>query len=935
MDANSTPASAVLPAPVPELPPAPQQVNGVLPPVDGQQYPSASPLPPPQAEAAEPAPTITEPTPAAPEPTPAVPEPAPHTAPELHVPLPSFNSSLDRASVVPQLDTPQDPASIPIHAPRGTPPPPVGQLLADVQIAEEADAPVSVAEVVDEVPVPPEAVLPPAQLLEPVAEPVVEPAPVHAPVQTLAPAPVASVAQPISEGVTPAVEQLRDLSVSPVKKRTAEEMEDDLDQVPRGFTVISPMDEMDVETPKQESTPTVTDDVSMDGPTQLSTSDSLMTVGRQENGEPPVKRQRLTPTPDLRIHTNGLNHSRVSTFSAAQHRLATASLRQLKKSRDASPFLKPVDTVGLNIPQYNTIIKHPMDLGTIEEKLLMSNPAIKPGTKQYSQMVEISELAPDKRYWSADEFMADVRLVFDNAFKFNGEVHVVGQMARRLLGIFDKQMEKMPAAEEPKPVMPIAQSAPIMPSVPSPPLVQQQPAVHPAPPKQQRRQSIAVPVIRRNSPETPTAVVRPKREIHPPPPKDLPYAEPTLGKKKRSGKGKGRERDDGTQEQLRFCAQVIQHLYKKQFYTAAYAFYDPVDHVALNIPDYPKIVKKPMDLSTMKKKLENQEYENAQEFYADFKLMIKNCRLYNPAGSPVRHAGDELSHIFDEKWKGLPPIVEPEDDEDEEEEEEEEIDDTDAAMAGVEAQVAKLVKTLEMMKKQKAEKQVKKKPSTPKEESKPKATKPRKPKPAPAAAGTPTAGPSKPRKKKDKDEESDEDGPVDFFKKRELAEEIPKLEGEALTDALAVIQEGMAQDNPMGADEEIELDIDILAPSVIRKLYRMVVEPAKKKREAEEKRKMRASGAAVGGGRAGGNAGKGASGRKGHPTGGLKRKSMDEAAEAEKIRMLEARLSMFNGGGAGDVSATSQPQQQVMMDVDESVSTEDESSSDDDDSGSE
>ncbi|KZO99767.1 Bromodomain-containing protein [Calocera viscosa TUFC12733] len=627
--------------------------------------------------------------------------------------------------------------------------------------------------------------------------------------------------------------------------------------------------------------------------------------------------------PQLRIHTNGLNHPHVSTFSHAQHRYAIASIKQLKKQRDAAPFLKPVDVVGLNIPHYLTVIKRPMDLGTVEEKLIMSAAPTKSGTPQYSQYLEISERAPEKRYWSAEEFVNDVRLTFDNAIKFNGDAHVVSQMARRLRIVFDKQVEKMPPAEDAKPVIPVSQSAPIMPSVPSPPL---------------RRQSIAVPVIRRNSPETPTAVVRPKREIHPPPPKDLPYAEPTPGKgKKRSGKGKGKERDDGTQEQLRFCMQVLNHLWKKQFYSSAYPFYDPVDHVALNIPDYPKIVKKPMDLSTMKKKLETKQYGDAQEFHADFKLMIKNCRLYNGAGSPVREAGEELNRIFDEKWKGLPPLIELEEDEEEEGEEEEEADDMDGeflsatpitcaltncagavAMAGMEAQVAKLVKTLEMMKKQKAEKQTKKKPSTPKEETKPKAAKPRKPKPAGAAvAGTPTAGPSKPRKRKDKDEESDEDGPVDFFKKRELAEEIPKLEGEALTDALAVIQEGMAQDNPMGADEEIELDIDILAPAVIRRLYRMVVEPAKKKREAEEKRKMRASGAA------------------GHPTGGLKRKSMDEAAEAEKIRLLEARLSMFKGGGGADGAAAVAPQQQVMMDVDESVSTDDESSSDEDDSGSE
>jgi len=37
---------------------------------------------------------------------------------------------------------------------------------------------------------------------------------------------------------------------------------------------------------------------------------------------------------------------------------------------------------------------------------------------------------------------------------------------------------------------------------------------------------------------------------------------------------------------------------------------------------------------------------------------------------------------------------------------------------------------------------------------------------------------------------------------------------------------------------------------------------------------------------------------KGTGTGGLKRKSMDEEKEAEKIRQLEERMALFEGGGA-------------------------------------
>ena len=61
-----------------------------------------------------------------------------------------------------------------------------------------------------------------------------------------------------------------------------------------------------------------------------------------------------------------------------------------------------------------------------------------------------------------------------------------------------------------------------------------------------------------------------------------------------------------------------------------------------------------MDLSTMRKKLDAHEYPNTQAFFGDFKLMIRNCFHFNPAGTPVNLAGIKLQRLFDEKWKNLP-----------------------------------------------------------------------------------------------------------------------------------------------------------------------------------------------------------------------------------------------------------------------------------------
>ena len=76
-----------------------------------------------------------------------------------------------------------------------------------------------------------------------------------------------------------------------------------------------------------------------------------------------------------------------------------------------------------------------MDLSTIERKLASSNPT-KPDPNP-----------SNPRYYSADEFVADVRLVFSNTLKFNGPEHAVTAMAKRLEELFDKQIKNIPPVE--------------------------------------------------------------------------------------------------------------------------------------------------------------------------------------------------------------------------------------------------------------------------------------------------------------------------------------------------------------------------------------------------------------------------------------------------------------------------------------------------------
>jgi ankyrin repeat protein len=64
-------------------------------------------------------------------------------------------------------------------------------------------------------------------------------------------------------------------------------------------------------------------------------------------------------------------------------------------------------------------------------------------------------------------------------------------------------------------------------------------------------------------------------------------------------------------------------------------FHKPVDPIELGIPDYFTVIKKPMDFSTIKRKLNSLIYTNFKEFVEDIELTFKNCYLYNGERTPV------------------------------------------------------------------------------------------------------------------------------------------------------------------------------------------------------------------------------------------------------------------------------------------------------------
>ncbi|XP_070792277.1 bromodomain-containing protein 2 isoform X4 [Pituophis catenifer annectens] len=107
-------------------------------------------------------------------------------------------------------------------------------------------------------------------------------------------------------------------------------------------------------------------------------------------------------------------------------------------------------------------------------------------------------------------------------------------------------------------------------------------------------------------------------------------------------------------EQLKYCNGILKELVSKKHAAYAWPFYKPVDASALGLHDYHEIIKHPMDLSSIKRKMENREYHDAQEFASDVRLMFSNCYKYNPPDHDVVAMARKLQDVFEFSYAKMP-----------------------------------------------------------------------------------------------------------------------------------------------------------------------------------------------------------------------------------------------------------------------------------------
>ncbi|XP_039525016.1 bromodomain-containing protein 3b isoform X4 [Pimephales promelas] len=580
-------------------------------------------------------------------------------------------------------------------------------------------------------------------------------------------------------------------------------------------------------------------------------------------------------------------------------------VKTLWKHQFAWPFYTPVDAIKLNLPDYNKVIKNPMDMGTIKKRL------------------------ENNYYWTAGECMQDFNTMFTNCYIYNKPTDDIVLMAQALEKIFLQKVAQMPQEEvellppppkgkarkpgappgsENQPSIALTTGSPSSSCPSSPPQLAQTPviaatpvstitsnvqAVPPATPPPmiptaqpvlkkkgvKRKADTTTPTtcaITASRSESPTAMLESKhskvisrrestgRPIKPPK-KDL-----EDGDVQQQGNKKSKLNDH-----LKYCDTILKEMLSKKHAAYAWPFYKPVDAEALELHDYHEIIKQPMDLSSVKKKMDSREYQDAQSFAADIRLMFSNCYKYNPPDHEVVAMARKLQDVFEMKFAKMPDEpAEPSSpsavsatavvskstgssessadssssSSDSEEERATRLAELQEQLKAVHEQLAALSQgpvSKPKKKKEKKEKEKKKKDkekdkeknkvkveddkkaksTQPNKQTQQKKTSARKPN-----STSTTRQPKKGGKPGAANYESDEEEslPMSYDEKRQLSLDINRLPGEKLGRVVHIIQSrepSLRDSNP----DEIEIDFETLKPSTLRELERYVKSCLQKK----------------------------------------------------------------------------------------------------------
>ncbi|XP_011918826.1 PREDICTED: bromodomain adjacent to zinc finger domain protein 2A isoform X5 [Cercocebus atys] len=97
---------------------------------------------------------------------------------------------------------------------------------------------------------------------------------------------------------------------------------------------------------------------------------------------------------------------------------------------------------------------------------------------------------------------------------------------------------------------------------------------------------------------------------------------------------------------LTFCEIILMEM---ESHDAAWPFLEPVNPRLVS--GYRRIIKNPMDFSTMRERLLRGGYTSSEEFAADALLVFDNCQTFNEDDSEVGKAGHIMRRFFESRWE--------------------------------------------------------------------------------------------------------------------------------------------------------------------------------------------------------------------------------------------------------------------------------------------
>ncbi|NWV58300.1 BRDT protein, partial [Daphoenositta chrysoptera] len=350
-------------------------------------------------------------------------------------------------------------------------------------------------------------------------------------------------------------------------------------------------------------------------------------------------------------------------------------MRAMWRHNFSWPFHQPVDAAALNLPDYYTIIKKPMDLGTIKKRL------------------------EHNYYTKAAECIEDFKTMFWNCYMYNKPGDDIVFMAEELEKVFMQKIAHMPPEErlvtlnkgkrkgkrteetqQPNPGTSNEQSTNEKQAENSeqPPVMTQEQQQVTLPPLSAAQLTALMPaavsvrkakkgVKRKADTTTPsTSIVTASGESS------------AMFNERKAVKACGGENEcmvtnkllnrsfsDSQQppgiikkfqlsEQLKHCNAILKEMFSKKHAAYAWPFLQPVDVASFSTGVNQALAKCPTDLGTIKKKMDNFEYSDIQEFATDVRLMFMSCYKHNSPDHEIVAMARKLQDVFEMHFAKIP-----------------------------------------------------------------------------------------------------------------------------------------------------------------------------------------------------------------------------------------------------------------------------------------